>query len=127
MTNQDPLITRRIVLGGAAALATKAIVPRTVFGAEETKPNSVINGVRIGCITYSYRGGPDTAEYTLDCLLKDGLSETEMMDGPIRSYAGIPARAGRGGRKGDKGNGDRVKEEPPPIDVDRPKVRESQL
>src|SRR5688500_12826 len=118
MTNQDPLITRRIVLGGAAALATKAIVPRTVFGAEETKPNSVINGVRIGCITYSYRGGPDTAEYTLDCLLKDGLSETEMMDGPIRSYAGIAG--GRGGRRGKD-------PQPVPIDADRPKVREAQL
>ena len=45
------------------------------------------------------------------------------MDGPIRAYAGLPARAGRGGRKGDKGNDS----PPPPIDADRPKVRESQL
>ena len=61
----------------------------------QTKPNSVFSGVRIGCITYSYRGGADTAEYTLECLLKDGLSETELMDGPIRSYAGIPGRPGK--------------------------------
>ena len=115
----NALLTRRTILGGAAALATGAIMPRALFGADETKPNSVFSGVRVGCITYSYRGGADTAEYTLECLLKDGLSETELMDGPIRSYAGLPARAGRGGKKGD--------DSPPPIDADRPKVREAQL
>src|SRR5580765_336540 len=87
-----PLLTRRTILGGAAALATHAVMPRTNFAANETKPNSVFGGVRVGCITYSYRGGADTAEYTLECLLKDGLSETELMDGPIRSYAGIAGR-----------------------------------
>src|SRR5262245_42545574 len=112
-------LTRRTILGGAAALAAQAILPRTGFGANEPKPNSVFNGVRVGCITYSYRGGADTAEYTLDCLLKNGLSETELMDGPIRSYAGIAGRGGKGGRKG--------ADSPPPIDADRPKVRDAQL
>ena len=64
----------------------------------------MFGGVRIGAITYSYRGGPDTAEYTLECLLKDGLSETELMDGPIRSYAGLPARPAAEARRADKGN-----------------------
>ena len=118
----NTLLTRRTLLGGAAALATHAILPRANMGAAETKPNSVFNGVRVGCITYSYRGGADTAEYTLECLLKNGLSETELMDGPIRSYAGLPARTGRGGKKGDKGSNP-----PPQIDADRPKVREAQL
>lgn len=120
MNNHNTQLTRRLILGGAAGLAAHAIVPRTSFGAVETKPNSVFSGVRVGCITYSYRGGADTAEYTLECLLKDGLSETELMDGPIRSYAGIAGRAGRGGKKGEDTN-------PPPIDADRPKVREAQL
>src|SRR5690349_23791103 len=117
----DNRTSRRAFLGSTAVLAASAVLPRGVLGGEADKPNSVFNGVRIGCITYSYRGGPDTAEYTLECLLKDGLSETELMDGPIRSYAGLPARAGRG-KKGEKGN-----EPPPPIDADRPKVREAQL
>ena len=117
--SHNTLLTRRIILGGAAGLATHAIMPRTNFGAEAAKPNSVFSGVRVGCITYSYRGGADTAEYTLECLLKDGLSETELMDGPIRAYAGLPARPGRG-KKGDDAK-------PAPIDADRPKVRESQL
>jgi sugar phosphate isomerase/epimerase len=119
-TSHDTLLTRRSILGGGAALAAYAVMPHTNFGADETKPNSVFNGVRVGCITYSYRGGADTAEYTLECLLKNGLSETELMDGPIRSYAGIAGRRGRGGRKGDDSKA-------PPIDADRPKVREAQL
>src|SRR5205085_6829908 len=117
--NDNSFLTRRVILGGAAVLATDAIMPRITLGADETKPNSVFSGVRVGCITYSYRGGTDSAEYTLECLLKDGLSETELMDGPIRSYAGIAGRTGKG-KKGDDSP-------PPPIDADRPKVRESQL
>ena len=73
--------------------------------------------MRIGCITYSYRGGEDTAEATLKYLLADGLSETELMGGPIASYAGITFR--RRGR--------RSQEQELPIDANRPKVREEQL
>lgn len=81
--------TRREFLGATALLAASAVLPRGVFGDEAPKPNSIFNGVRIGCITYSYRGGANTAEYALDCLVKGGLSETELMDGPINSFAGI--------------------------------------
>lgn len=115
----DNRISRRSVLGGTALLATHAFLPRDVLGADNPKPNSVFNGVRIGCITYSYRGGADTAEYTLECLRKNGLSETELMDGPIGSFAGIAFRRGRG-----RGGEDSQEK---PLDADRPKVRESQL
>ncbi len=116
----DNRLTRRTILGRTAALASAAVLPRHVLGADDPKPNSVINGVRIGCITYSYRGGADTAEYTLDCLLKDGLSETELMGGPIGSFTGIAFRRGRRNRRGDDS-------QQRPLDADRPKVRESQL
>ena len=89
-------VNRRSFLGGAATLAACAIMPRGVLGADAAKPNSVFNGVRIGCITYSYRGEIDSAEDTLKALIEDGLSEVELMDGPIRSYAGM----GGGGRRG---------------------------
>jgi sugar phosphate isomerase/epimerase len=92
--------TRRAFLG-AAALAAGALVPGRVLGGEALppaaaapgKPNSVFSGVRIGCITYSYRGGINSAEDTLKALIQDGLSEVELMGGPIQSYAGL----GRGG------------------------------
>lgn len=86
--------TRRTFLGGAAALAAAAFVPGRVLGAAMSrKPNSVFDGVRIGCITYSYRGGINSAEDTLKALLTDGLSEVELMGGPIQSYAGIGGKA----------------------------------
>src|SRR6476660_6928875 len=125
MTRNDhnTLLTRRIILGGAAGLATQAILPRAIFGANETKPNSVFGGVHVGCITYSYRGGVDTADYTLECLLKDGLSETELMDGPIRSFAGIQG----GGGGGRRGGPNAEPQQPPADDAERAKRREGQL
>src|SRR5262245_29954329 len=85
--------TRREFIGRAAAMAACAAITPNIVAAEAAsvaKPNSVIHGVRIGVITYSYRGGAiNTAEETLKALLEDGLSEVELMDGPIRSYAGI--------------------------------------
>jgi sugar phosphate isomerase/epimerase len=92
----DNPASRRAFLGRAATLAACAILPRGVRGAGAAKPNSVFNGVRIGCITYSYRGEISSAEDTLKALVEDGLSEVEMMDGPIRSYAGMRG----GGRRG---------------------------
>jgi len=100
----DEPATRRAFLGGAAALAAWAIVPRRARGAGSpsggaapgSRPNSVFNGVRIGCITYSYRGAVSTAEDTLQALIQGGLSEVELMGGPIQAYAGFG-----GGRKGE--------------------------
>ena len=125
----DDQTTRRAFLGGAAALAASAVMPRRVLGDDAARPDSVFNGVRIGCITYSYRGGADTAEFTLDCLLKDGLSETELMDGPIRSFAGIARAGGRGrGRRGGEGKeAEKPAAVPPLSDAERARQRESQL
>jgi sugar phosphate isomerase/epimerase len=115
-------LNRRQFLTGAAAAGAVALfhargladeVPSTA----PAKPNSVIDGVRVGCITYSYRGGVSTAEYTLECLLKDGLSETELMDGPIRAFAGITSGSGRQ-RGGDA---------QPVADAQLAKLRETQL
>ncbi len=83
--------TRRNFLGTAVAAATSFTLPR--FASAADKPNSVFNGVRIGCITYSYRSMAKTAEETLKALLDDGLSETELMGGPIQDFAGIKGKA----------------------------------
>ena len=90
-TNRQP--TRRAFLGGAASLAAYASLPRGAAAAD--KPNSVFGGVRIGCITYSYRGEISSAEGTLKALVEDGLSEVELMDGPIRDFAGISGEGGQ--------------------------------
>src|SRR5215831_17905430 len=65
-------------------------------GGQVRKPNSVIGGVSIGTITYSYRSMPDqSAEATLRYILESGISQIELMNGPAESYAGAPS--GRGG------------------------------
>jgi sugar phosphate isomerase/epimerase len=107
----DQPATRRAFLGGTALLAAAAMMPRRVRGALAAKPNSVFGGVRVGCITYSYRGEIDSAEDTLKALIENGLSEVELMDGPIRSYAGI-AGGGRGAAA-------KAKAAAPPSDADR--------
>lgn len=80
-------LTRRSFLASTIATATSLALSR--FASAADKPNSVFNGVRIGCITYSYRSMAKTAEETLKALLDDGLSETELMGGPTQLFAGI--------------------------------------
>src|SRR5687768_2849681 len=80
------------VLGGSGS----------IFGAfAQAKPNSKIEGVQIGTITYSYRSMPDqSAEATLRYVVDSGISAIELMGGPIESFAGAPTPAGRGGGPG---------------------------
>ena len=86
-----------------AGLPAAAVVGRSesIFGAfVQAKPNSLIDGVQIGTITYSYRSLSDqSAEATLKYIVDSGISAVELMGGPAESYAGIPA-SGRGGGPG---------------------------
>ena len=87
-------------------LALAGVPAATVLGGSDFftafaqgKPNSKIEGVQIGTITYSYRSMADqSAEATLKYIVESGISAVELMGGPIESYAGIPtAEDGRGG------------------------------
>src|SRR5579859_5008650 len=60
-------------------------------------PNSRIDGVQIGTISYSFRDLPPTG--IIPSMLKIGLSEVELMSNHAEALAGAPAQpAGRGGR-----------------------------
>ena len=103
---RDKEISRRDLLGSAATAAAFTMVPggllRGANVATHEKPNSVIDGVRIGTITYSFRSMETTAEGTLQAILKCGLSEIELMNGPVDDYAGLSSggrRSGRGRRR----------------------------
>ena len=94
MNNQQ---SRRQFLGASAALAASAVMgTNKLFGAPAiirnlNKPNSLINGVQIGVITYSFRDLPDqSAEATLKYVLDSGISAIELMGGPAESFAGAP-------------------------------------
>jgi sugar phosphate isomerase/epimerase len=67
------------------------------------RPNSLINGVQIGTITYSYRSMPDqSGDATLKYIVDSGISAIELMSGPAEQFAGAPSsgRFGGGGRRG---------------------------
>jgi sugar phosphate isomerase/epimerase len=88
-------LSRRAFLGAAALTGAAALsgrLPAFAADAPAAKPNSVIDGVKIGAITYSYRPRITTAEDTLKALISCGLSETELMDTPIKAYTGIGAK-----------------------------------
>jgi sugar phosphate isomerase/epimerase len=89
--------TRRQFLGATAALVSGAVMSSNkLFGAPALirsldKPNSMMGGVQIGVITYSYRDMPDqSAEATLQYVLDSGISAIELMGGPAESFAGAP-------------------------------------
>jgi len=90
-----------------AGIPAAALVGRSesVFGAfAQAKPNSLIDGVQIGTITYSYRQMTDqSAEATLKYVLDSGISAIELMGGPAESFAGIPQAPARGGGPGGPG------------------------
>src|ERR1041385_1969373 len=95
-------ITRREFGKLAAAL------PFVSLAASE-KPNSVVGGVQLGTITYSYRSMPDqSAQALLGYILADGISACELMGQPAEQFAGAPS-TGRGG--GGRGRGEATPEQ----------------
>jgi len=89
--------TRRQFTGTAASVVTGiSVVGPSVFGTPGIlkfyqKPNSIIRGVQIGAITYSFRSMPDqTAEATLQYAIDSGISAIELMGDPAENFAGRP-------------------------------------
>jgi sugar phosphate isomerase/epimerase len=73
------------MLGADQLIKAPAYIPNLL------KPNSLINGVQIGVITYSFRDLPDqSAEATLQYILDCGISAVELMGEPVESFAGAP-------------------------------------
>lgn len=94
MKNQQ---SRRQFLSASAALVGGAVTASSKLFAGPAiirnlnKPSSLINGVQLGVITYSYRDMPDqSAEATLKYVLDSGISAIELMGGPAESFAGAP-------------------------------------
>lgn len=94
--------TRRDIGKLALAAPVAAVLGRTQNMRAQARPNSVINGVNLGTITYSYRSMPDqSAEAILRYVVDSGISQIEFMGSPVEAFAGAPQAprfAGRGGR-----------------------------
>lgn len=98
-------ITRREFSKLAAAL------PFASLATAADRPNSLVSGVQLGVITYSYRQMPDTsARALLGYIVSDGISATELMGEPAEEFAGAPSN-GRGGRGGGGGRGEPTPEQ----------------
>lgn len=82
-----------------SALPAASLLARALSVCAQSRPNSTINGVRVGAITYSYRTMPDqSAEAILRYVVDSGISQVEFMGGPIEAFAGAPqAPQGAGG------------------------------
>jgi sugar phosphate isomerase/epimerase len=89
-------LSRRQFIGSGALAATsmlflsKASFAGALFTA--AKPNSVINGVQIGVITYSFRSMPGTVEDLLKYCIDCNINAIELMGDAAEAYAGAPKR-----------------------------------
>jgi len=93
---QHNLSRRRFI--GSAALATAGILAFSkssfagVLSGRADKPNSRINGVQIGVITYSFRSMPDTIDDLLKYCIDCNINAIELMGDAAEIYAGAPKR-----------------------------------
>ncbi|WP_339923588.1 TIM barrel protein [uncultured Cyclobacterium sp.] len=92
MKNRRAFLIKSVLgTAGLALASTSLIKGAPAIIKNYNKPNSKINGVQIGCITYSFRSMADqSAEATLKYVTDSGISAIELMGGPAESFAGIP-------------------------------------
>jgi sugar phosphate isomerase/epimerase len=84
---------RAVIQSGLALAASTLISTRARAAASTRRPDSLIRGVQIGVISYSFRSMPDqSATAILDYCRQIGLSAIELMGEPAEEYAGIPVR-----------------------------------
>lgn len=88
-----PSSSRRRFLSTTAVATAGLLIPTRVPALIRNygESGSLIKGVQIGVITYSFRSMPDqSAEATLGYIQEAGMSATELMGGPAESFAGAP-------------------------------------
>ncbi len=93
--HERSMLSRRELLGGAAAIAALGVLPGGLLhrasGQPAGQPDSDFGGVQIGTITYSFRSLPGTAEDILQHVVQCGISSIELMGEPVERFAGLPA------------------------------------
>ena len=92
----DQLSRRRFIGTGALAGAgilflSKSSFAHSVLGAAD-KPDSKVEGVQIGVITYSFRSMPGSVEDLLKYCVECNINAIELMGDAAEVYAGIPKR-----------------------------------
>lgn len=90
------LSRRQFIGGGAIAATSMLLLSKTsfagaIFNAAD-KPNSKVNGVQLGVITYSFRSMPGTVQDLLKYCIDCNISAIELMGDPTEAFAGAPKR-----------------------------------
>jgi len=76
------------------AIPAASILRPSLTALAQATPNSTINWVDLGSITYSYRAMPaQGADAGRKYGLESGISGVELMGNSIETYAGAPAMA----------------------------------
>lgn len=94
--NNNNLSRRRFISKTTTATVGIAFAGPSLFSAPAilqhySKPDSFINGVQIGVITYSFRSMEDqSAEATLKYILDSGINAIELIGDPAETFAGRP-------------------------------------
>lgn len=84
-------LTASSMVAAGLAVGTKKVLGAPAILHYWGKQDSMIKGVQIGVITYSFRSMPDqSAEATLQYVRECGISAIELMGDPAESFAGIP-------------------------------------
>jgi sugar phosphate isomerase/epimerase len=81
-----------MIAAAGMALASKSSFANSIFA--PAKPNSKINGVQIGVITYSFRSMPGSIEQILSYCVDCNINYIELMGEAAEAYAGAPKRDG---------------------------------
>ncbi|MBR9999968.1 MAG: sugar phosphate isomerase/epimerase [Cyclobacteriaceae bacterium] len=84
-------ITASSMMAAGLAVSTKQLIGAPAILRYWRKQDSLIRGVQIGVITYSFRSMPDqSAEATLQYVRDCGINAIELMGDPAENYAGMP-------------------------------------
>jgi sugar phosphate isomerase/epimerase len=95
-SNDKSPLSRRQFLGRTTtavtsfAMSSIPAIAAPAFIRNLGKPNSKINGVQIGAITYSFRSLPGNAEQILKYCVSSGISAIELMGPTAEAFAGAP-------------------------------------
>lgn len=90
MKSRRSFIKKAAVLASAGSMAANPVFGVPAYIKNLGKPNSMINGVQIGVITYSYRTLDSDAESVLNHCLESGISAIELMGNTAEQFAGAP-------------------------------------
>lgn len=84
-------ISRTTLASAGMVLTAPSLIGAPTILKHYRKRNSIINGVQIGVITYSFRSMEDqTAEATLKYILDTGINAIELIGDPAETFAGRP-------------------------------------